>query len=299
MQADTGVSISEAIKRGRSMLLIPRLLLMFGIFFWVFMGWIYYEMCVNLPDHHVNLLIICGSVLLVAFFLMIWLPFRFWSKRTTKWKLWAFEQVADVHELKRQAMRAALYAEDGSFLNRLQIRSADEDERWAALQYKFIKQPLFTDDDSIPVETVIYLSPYKTAISVIICSIPCVLGAGAIYWTFHGQQSPWLTFFIGVGLIIYSAVFIYQLMRDIIANKPQIIISNKGITTITDGFHSWDSIRNETVRYGYSGKGNRRTFLHYDYLGGRTNFEIALLAISTKQLENLLVIYRGRYKAFN
>lgn len=298
MQADTSISINEAIKRGRRILLLPRILLAIGAFYWIFSGWIYLEMWINSPPGSIKLLTISGAVWIVAFFPMIWLPFWFWSKRTTKWKLWAFDQVADVHELKRQAMRAALYADDGTFLNRLQIRSADEDERWAALQYKLRQKPLFTDDDRIPVETVIRISPYKTAFSVIACLIPCVLGAGAIYLSFHVQKSPWISFVIGIALTVYGSVFIYQLIRDLIANKPQIIINNKGITTLTSGFHSWDTIRNESIRYGNSVKGNRRTFLHYDYWGGTTDFEIASLAISNRQLENLLVIYRGRYEAF-
>lgn len=297
MQTDE-ITIGEAISRGRKMLLLPRILLVLGMFYWAFMCWIFFEMCVNTPPGNWRLLIISGIVLFGAFFIMILLPFWFWSKRTTKWKLWAFEHVADVHELKRQALRAALYADNNTLVDRLQIRSVAENERWLVLQYKFKQAPAFTDDDNIPAETVIRLSPYKVAFSLVLCLIPCVLGAGAVYWAFHGQKSLWLTFFIGVGLIVYGAVFIYQLLRDLITNKPQIIINNKGITTVTDGFHSWDTISNQSIKYGYSGKGNRRTFLHYDYPGGTTNFEIAQLAVSTRQLEDMLVIYRGRYKAF-
>jgi hypothetical protein len=48
----------------------------------------------------------------------------------TKWRLWAFENVRNVHELKERAVQAKLIWPDHSIFEKMEIRSASDKERW-------------------------------------------------------------------------------------------------------------------------------------------------------------------------
>lgn len=293
MLATNSVTVEEAIARGRSMLLLPRILIMLGFFFFVFIGWIFCEACINTAGG--NFLLIFGLIWVVSFLPLVLLPFLFWSKRTTRWKIWAFENVPDVQELKRRAMRAALYADDGTFINRIQIKSTSEAEAWAALQYKFKQPAVFIDDPNIPDETIVRFSKFYI-ISLVMCLLVFIIGACCLYFAFKPVKSPFLLSLIGVGLMVYAGIYVFRIARDLTLNKPQIIINSKGIQTQAAGFNSWAVIHGEEVKLILSSKGANKHVLHYYYPKGTESLNIASFDISWKKLETLLIYYRNRYE---
>jgi len=64
---------------------------------------------------------IAGLVLFCGCFIGAWL---WWSVQVPKWRLWAYERVDDIPELKRRAIEAKLIWPDGSILARTEIKSA-------------------------------------------------------------------------------------------------------------------------------------------------------------------------------
>ena len=57
-----------------------------------------------------------------------------WSIQTPKWRLWAYERVDDIGELKALAVRSMLIWPEGSFLGRTEIMSRDTRARLHSLE---------------------------------------------------------------------------------------------------------------------------------------------------------------------
>jgi hypothetical protein len=90
---------------------------------------------------------------------------------------------------------------------------------------------------------------------------------------------------------IYSSI---KELRKILNNKPQIIIDNKGIETITTEFKNWTNIESEEViqeGYGKSAK-SYLTYWYDDEIFEK--IEIDKLDITHQQLENMIRTYRIR-----
>ena len=64
-------------------------------------------------------------------FVAAWL---WWSVQVPKWRLWAYERVADISELKRKAILAGLTWPDGSIFARTEIKSLQHAARERELE---------------------------------------------------------------------------------------------------------------------------------------------------------------------
>jgi hypothetical protein len=179
------VSVMEALRRGRSTLLLPRILLALGLFYFIFIGWLFFTILGKAIPNDAGLVSKFGLIWIATFIPFIILPYWFWSRRTTRWKLWAFENVKNVHELKQLARRAALYANYGSFLDKITIQTKNEREQWANLQSKFNRTDVFEDDVEVPSQTVIYFSTGSRTILTIF-----YLGIGAVAFINYHRCFP-------------------------------------------------------------------------------------------------------------
>jgi hypothetical protein len=70
-------------------------------------------------------------VFFVACFVSAWL---WWSVAVPRWRLWAYERVEDIPELKRRAVAARLTWPDGSPFSRTEIKSAARAQRERELE---------------------------------------------------------------------------------------------------------------------------------------------------------------------
>lgn len=71
---------------------------------------------------------------------------------TPRWKIWAYEHVEDIHQLQRSAELAGLlmiqsHESTGGLIGR------NQKNKLRALQSRFLKEPVFVDDPSIPNKT--------------------------------------------------------------------------------------------------------------------------------------------------
>ena len=112
----TTVTIDAAISRGTRIVNIPVLMFLVAPAV-VFVG----------GRHSVAILIgekafiLMVGVLFVLCFACAWL---WWSIHVPKWRLWAYERVDNIPELKRRAVAAGLIWPDGSIFSRTEIKSA-------------------------------------------------------------------------------------------------------------------------------------------------------------------------------
>jgi hypothetical protein len=65
-----------------------------------------------------------GIAVLALFVLCFVAAWLWWSVQVPKWRLWAYERVDDIPELKRRAIGAGLTWPDDSIFSRTEIKSA-------------------------------------------------------------------------------------------------------------------------------------------------------------------------------
>jgi hypothetical protein len=267
------VSVDEALAKGRRSVSYPAIFILIGLLIAACVasgmmesGWV-----------------IGGGV--VVGFALAWL---YWSFNVTKWRLWAFENVRNVHELKKRAIKDQLIWKDDSFFAKTEIRSADDQARWDALQSKFILPDIFNDDSTIPAETQIRYSK-KTAVFQMVLGVILLCVGGYVVMQ-PRQQYICIILFIGGGALLIAGLRHYN------NPKPQIILNNDGVSTADTPFFSWDDVTNEDTKVVHRGKSSRTYFI-YNCPAGEKKVDLGELATGKRKLEKLLRIYRGRYEA--
>lgn len=266
------VTVDEAIARGKRMLTYPSL----AIFFW---GW--------------AIFFFLGVKTLVPFWfslagfvpagLLAWL---YWSVTVTRWRLWAFENVRNVHELQKRAIKKQLLAKDGKFIQKTEIWTDDQKAKWELLQDKFKLDDVFTDDYAVPAETIIHYSKTK-ALFAFIFGLVFLAGSG---WLLTQDDSR---FAAVAGLFIGGLMFILGL-RHYLNRQPQIILSNDGVQLANTPFYNWAQVTGEDTELVRRGKSSTM-YLKYNCPEGEKRVEINELEQSSSAIENLLRVYRGRY----
>ncbi|HTH83695.1 MAG TPA: hypothetical protein VL490_12215 [Mucilaginibacter sp.] len=267
------VTVDEAIARGRRMLTYPSLVIFFG-------GWI--------------LFIYLAVKTIVSFWFLVLgfvpaglLAWLYWSIMVTHWRLWAFENVRNVHELQKRAVKKQLLAKDGKFIQKTEIWSADQKAKWESLQDKFKQDDVFNDDYNVPPETVIHYSKTKAFFAL---SIGLVFVAGGC-WLFFTQEDS--HFSAIAGFLIGGFLFVMGL-KHYLNHQPQVILSNDGVQLVNTPFYSWGQVTDEDTELVRRGKSSTM-YLKYTCPEGDKRIEINELEVSSSAIENLLRVYRGRY----
>lgn len=270
------VTVDEAIAKGKRMVNYPGLsimLILFGLCFYLGIEKI-------LPFWIVP----------VGFGLAFVVAWLYWSIMITKWRLWAFNNVRNVHELKRRAIQEKLIWPDHSIFVKTEIRNSTEKKTWNSLQIKFQQEDVFEDDLTVPVETIIYYSKEKTIIELTILMI--LLGIGI--YLLATTDSP----IIGAISVAISVYYGFKKYKTVTNTAPQIILNNKGIKTISTDFYEWSAIENEEVISEGFGD-STRFYLIYDHPDGAEYLQIEHYNTNQKNLTKLLTLYRGRSKKKN
>lgn len=224
-----------------------------------------------------------GPVSIGLAFGLAWL---YWSIMITKWRLWAFENVRNVHELKKRAIQEKLIWADNSIFEKTEIRISADKKKWVSLQNKLINEDIFIDDIEIPIETKIYYSKSKSYFEMV-SMLGCV--AFGIYLIIVGKSYLLGAIFLLLGA--YLAYKEYKVAKNVI---PQIIINEKGIETISTGFCKWVDIENEEVK-----RISKNLFLTFNYPNGYALIKIDDFDTSLSSLSKLLILYRGRNQKLN
>jgi hypothetical protein len=266
------VTVDEAIAKGHRMVNYPVMLIMIGTL----------GVCFYLGINE----ILPQWIIPLGFVLAFGLAWLYWSFMITKWRLWAFQNVRNVRQLKKRAVQEKLIWPDNSIFEKTEIRNAMSQRQWNSLQKKFDQDDVFTDNLRIPNETVVYYSKSKLYAEMAVL-IGCV--AAGLYFLVEGTH-------MFVSLISLVCIyFIYEGYKKMVNTTPQIVINNNGIRTINTDFYEWRDIENEEITISGSGN-NTRFYLTYNYPGGAESLTIENFTIDHRELEQLLIVYRGRNK---
>jgi len=223
----------------------------------------------------------------VSFVVALVLAWLWWSVMVTKWRIWAFENVRNVHELKRRAIREKLIWPDDSLFVNTELRSRANRQKLASLQKKFEQEDVFHDDPNAPKETIIYYARGKNFAEMVL--MLGVMGFGIFLLATTGS------YVVGTLTSLAGAYAVFHEYRQATNTKPQIILNDKGIQTVFTEFYSWQDIENEEVIIERTRKHTHR-YLVYDHPGGSTRIRIDDYDTNEKSLNKLLILYRGRSK---
>lgn len=222
-----------------------------------------------------------GIVLLMPCF--IWL---YWSFAIIKWKLWAFGNVRNVHELKERATIERLMGKNAFFMERTEIWSRNKKEKWNALQSKFKIEDVFSDDLDIPYESVIHYSKFRIYSSLALYA-SCLIGT--IYLI-------WLTgdYIVESVIALFFLYLTLKTIKQVLEISPKIIMNDDGIKTSSTSFFEWKDIRNASIDLI---NGKYPTYLLvYDHPDGSVKLVINNFKIDRGTLHKLLTVYQGRNK---
>lgn len=267
------ITVSKALSRGHRMVTFPTIIIIIlGILACIFVGtaWKW------------DALKTIGASLMVLL-----ITFLVWRRLITRWRLWAFEQVNQPNRLMIQAIQENLIYPEGHWVTRLEARTEDQKQQWEMILLRMEQPDKFEDDFSISQETIIKYSGWKNWFQF---TIYVAMGAGGIYLMMKTDSGIMGLIFFIIGVVLSIIEF-----RQATNKKPQIILSNKGIETADTPFYSWDQVTNELATQEGSGK-HIRYYLEYDHPAGSEKFSIDDMATDIRSLNELLVLYRGRFE---
>lgn len=267
------ITVDKALSKGHKMVTYPGMLIMFGTMGLTFL----FGLQKNNP-------VWVLPVGLCSSFILSWI---FWSIRITKWKVWAFDNTRNIHELKKRAIQENLIWDDNSIFNKTEIWNGEDKKRWKLLQDKFLKKDEITSENdlTVPSEKIIYYSKGKNFVEMVVM-LGCLAVGG--YLLIESNS-----FIFGTALSLIGGYFAYKEFKKATNKTPQIILSDKGIETITTKFHNWIDILNEDVDIESSGK-HTHYYLTYENPDGVEHLQIDDYGIEYKELKRLLRVYKGR-----
>lgn len=268
------VTVDKVLTRGQLMVNIPVFIIMFGV-----MGLCFYLAILKfIPFYFAPTSIVLGPA-------VAWI---YWSFAITRWRIWAFSNVDDVHELKSLAISGQLIWPDGSFFERTEIRTKKERILINELEKRFKeskKKKQFVDDPTIPPVTKIFYSKFNLIYGLVLM-IGCLSFGVYLLMT----KDSWI---FGTVLILIGAYFGIKDFKKLSTFEPQIILDNKGIEVNGDRY-SWTEIQDFTTTIEGLGK-NSNTFLILETPNETIKQNIDDYNTTFRQLRHILNIYKGRF----
>ena len=104
------ISVDKAIQKGQLLVNLPVVIILFGLI----------AISTELSAQYTFFAVL----IFISAFILAWL---YWSFAITKWKLWAYQNVEDLVELKKAAVKSNLIWADGNFFNKTEIKSKKEE----------------------------------------------------------------------------------------------------------------------------------------------------------------------------
>jgi hypothetical protein len=223
------LSVEEAIKIGKKKVHIPTYMFLFS-------GFISTFFISTLFSEKSNLSI---KILIFGIFTVIILTIFLGNKLISKWKLFAFKNVRNVHELKSRAIQESLLYPNSSFMERMEFKSSSERKKWNEILLKFEQEDIITENKKLQKEIKIYYSIRKTLYK----SIGYLIMTLFLFFLGIEKDFSFITiiFILGAFLLSLSKI------RKLINRKPQLIINEKGIKERTNEIMRWKDIDNEQI----------------------------------------------------
>lgn len=267
---NTIYTVDQAIRRGRIRLFMGALAIWLGIIFTcLFLGSINYWIPV------------LGIPIATP------IAFLYWQYATVTWKIWAYENVRNIHELKADALKYNLIWGDGSFMQKLELKTALQKERIKKLERRFLQPDVFHDDISIRNKTEIYKAKSTPYIISGIGLLLIYIAVKELLTKPFADTYPHYFTTLPLGLYL-----LYRVYKDLRNKKPELTLSNEGVLSPQWGFIPWQHITaTRTVL-----QGKQRQILEFHFHGGQRSIVLNLLGKNRIEIERIIKVYRMRYE---
>jgi hypothetical protein len=279
-QRTKNLSVKKALLIGRIFITIPSIVIVLGFFTSSF----FLADARLIPEWSIPLMYIAG----IIFF------FLYRGFIVTRWRLWAFSNARNVHDLKKWAINFYLIGKDGSYFEKFEFRTPADKLKWKILKKKFDIEDIFEDDQSYPTKTIVYYSSQK---QVVYSVLPVLFTSIGICFAITGM-------YVLAILITIFGMYIPYTLNKYSKKKMKVTIDDKGIETASTKFYPWSFINDAKIVKSlpiiYTGSFTRikkNYYLKYNYPGGKENIQIlSSHYMFCRKIEKLVEIYRGRYE---
>ncbi|OCX52943.1 hypothetical protein BEL04_01035 [Mucilaginibacter sp. PPCGB 2223] len=273
MPVPENVTVDDALRRGRKIIVIPQ-----KVLYIVLVTMIFIEGLLSWWEKGL-------VIFLIAFFV----PQLYWCIVVTHWKLWAFDKVRNIHELEERAIMYGMLSRKGSFFEKLEIRTPAQQRKLNMLQAKFDQPDIFIADTSIPEETIIRYDRRKELVKIVLFT-SLFLGAITLGIVKVGVIPSMVVSVIPLFFIIKHCLVFQD--RD-----AQILLNARGIQTSGGvGFYTWDYISDIAI----TSQGFPAIYtLNYKCPAGQWEIDVNNLNTNKNRLLKLISEYRSRFNDGN
>lgn len=270
---NTTYTVTQAIKRGRRLIPFTVLALwLTSIFAGIFIGAALHQVPLGLLGFPIGTLI----------------AFAYWQYATVKWKIWAYENVRNLHELKSDALKYHLIWPDGSVMQKLEIKSLSQKERIKRLERKFQQPDIFHVDLSVRDRTEIY----KAKSTPYIITVFALLLVGIVIREFFYNPHPDKPYLHFITTLPFAIFLLYRAYKEFRTKGPHVVLSNEGIKLRDTAIIPWQQITSTQIKHIGRGK----QMLVVNYSGTHTGTEINHLDKNALEIEQLIKVYKARFE---
>lgn len=270
------VSIDEALKKGKVLLIWVPMIIMFCCFG---LG-----ILILILLNKIGYIIPLAASLFVSAFVIPWI---WWSLQVVKWKIWAFTNVENIKGLEKRAIATQLIWPHGSWFEKTEIKSKEEklilNEIYKKLETAIpTREKVF--DNSLPNQFIIKYPIANVYFYVLMMAI-------GIYLVYEDRLV------LGTAAIIGSGYLAFDLFKKISKKQFVMKLDQKGVT-LNHTFLPWAVIEEYYVEK--SGFGSSTSFSVI--IKGQDVYEsISISEANTNAftIEKYMDIYRTRYALKN
>lgn len=263
------ITVKQAINKGQMLTVLVPLLLAIAFIFIT---------ATNIEFSKNRLLTLLIGGLIIAFVSR--------SFAITYWKIWAYENVNNVHALKARAIQDKIIWPDNSFLQKTEIKTKSQKAKLKELEKRFLKDNPIYDDSEIPRVTHIHLSKLKMYINLFLGFV--MIGCGVYLYLYYQEKGRKIVYIIPViGLFM-----IFDSIRKLRNKTPLLTIDDKGIYIHkTKKFFTWDNI-NSTEFYTISDN----DYIKIHHSDGTEQVKTDRMNPPFSEFAHILDIYSLRYE---
>ncbi|MCH4552305.1 hypothetical protein [Aestuariibaculum lutulentum] len=196
MNNHRNIKVSDALRKGKRVLIRP-IYMLFLVFFFLVPGILMYVF----RENKNSLVLILGSIF--SFVLGIILPFLWWGINVVKYKIWAANNVKDIHRFYEEAQVKNLI-DERLFFKRIEIKTSRQEKDLLRFYERLGSERILVRDiDNSIKKNTVFKSSFQWNILIYLI---LMLGALYMYQTSHINYN---------GLLIFEAIFAFLICLDI------------------------------------------------------------------------------------
>ena len=207
-----------------------------------------------------------------------------------KWKLWAYENVRNIHRLKERAIQKGILSEKESFFDNLLLATKEDKLRLQELEKKFEIEDEYVDS-SLPEETVITKDMRHHFVHIF---FQIALIIFCIYWFINWAERD-----VGIIIALIAVSFLWNTILKLIKYKRGIQhmnFNNRGISINQNLFYSWHDIKDMRVKESnirfkkYSG------VLSFSVKDQIIDIPLSDFLMTSAEIDKRISIYQSRWR---